>query len=129
MYYKNMNTNGTTQATYNVNELHEELTQVRRHGYALFSGSNSLIAWTLTPETASSVDYVMNTVNPQNGVGDLNIELDELHVTLAQVKRHGYAVMSSSGILLAWGISSRVAHNIPGAHHIVNVQNGAYYTI
>jgi hypothetical protein len=43
---------------------------------------------------------------------------------LTQTQRHGYAVYSASNILISWVISLDLAHQIPGAAIIVNVQNG-----
>lgn len=132
MYDETMNntTNQATRPTYDVAELHEELTQVLRHGYVVYTAADTIAAWTLNVEDANAMLFAHEIVNPQNAMGlNKNYDLKELQGNLAQVKRHGYATFSKAGILLAWTMSSRAGFKIAESHHVVNVQNGAYFEI
>lgn len=53
----------------------------------------------------------------------MTISLAQVQENLTAVQRHGYAVYGGD-ILIGWGISKQAAAAVPGATHLVNVQNG-----
>jgi len=51
-------------------------------------------------------------------------KFENVREDLTQVERHGFALYTSYGDMIAWVISPSCAKNFPGAAFIVNVQNG-----